>query len=309
MAVTSGYAAEDLAPFVCSLRETDFSGDLVIFAANTGSETRAWLRAQGVKVVRFPYPFTNFTKLRNPLHRVWPMWRRLLGGASSPSVVQFTAKWLQNLSIMRFFFYRAFLLRHGDEYGCVFLTDLRDVVFQADPFRDVVPGELRVFLEEPWLRQGNDVNSCRWLSELFGEEIVRRLADTTLVCSGTIIGGTRRIAEYLDAFMLALARAKSVMRMGMDQGLHNYMLYTGLREGVTMCANREAEVLTMGLISPQEKLTRDSAERLVDSVGRPYPVLHQFDRHPDLNAQIRQRYGMLHECAAERGNARSQVVS
>jgi len=307
MAVTSGYTAEDLAPFVCSLRETNFGGDLVIFAANTDNRTRAWLRGQGAKVIRFPYPFNNFTKLRNPLYRMWPVWRRFLGGASSPSLVQFTAKWLQNLSIMRFFFYRAFLRRHGDEYGCVFLTDLRDVVFQDDPFRDVTPEELRVFLEEPWLRQGKDVNSCRWLSELFGEEIVRQLADTTLICSGTIIGGARRVNEYLDVFMLALARAKSVMRMGMDQGLHNYLLYTGLLEDVTMCVNRECEVLTMGLINPEEALPRDSAGSLVDALSRPYPVLHQFDRHPELAAEVKRRHNPYSQTVPERGNTHHKV--
>lgn len=295
MAVTSGYTAEDLAPFVCSLRETDFRGDLVIFAANTDKETQRWLRAQGVQVICFPYPFTNFTKLRNPLYRAWPICRRLIAGTSNPALVQFTAKWFQNLSILRFFFYRSFLRRNPGKYQFVFLTDLRDVVFQADPFRDVAPGELRVFLEEPWLRQGKDINSCRWLSELFGDEIVRQLADTTLICSGTIMGDSRRMQEYLDVFMLALSRARSVMRMGMDQGLHNYLLYTGLMEEVTMCANRECEVLTMGLINPGEVLPRDSAARFIDAMGRPYPVLHQFDRHPELATELRHRCGSKRE--------------
>jgi hypothetical protein len=308
MAVTSGFGVEDLAPFVCSLKQTDFRGDVVIFAANTSRDTIAWLRSHGVLVQRFLYPFTSCTKLRNPLYRVWPLCRAALAGTRNPDAVQWFAQWFQNLSILRFFFYRRFL-RNDASYRNVMLTDLRDVVFQGDPFREVSGGEIRVFLEEPLPRQGDEINSRRWLTELFGKETVKKLADTNLICSGTVIGDAQRMQEYLDAFMLALSNARSVMRMGMDQGLHNYLLYSGFLNGVTMCPNRESEVLTMGLINPEEKLPRDAAGRLVDSVGRPYPVLHQFDRHPDLNTQIRQRYGMVHECAAERGNAMSQVVS
>ena len=149
---------------------------------------------------------------------------------------------------------------------------------------------MKAFVEETWLTQGADVNSSRWLRDLYGEGMVRRLGDKSLICSGTILGDYESVCDYLDEFLRSLPKARSVMRMGLDQGIHNYLIYTGKLKNVTLYPNRTSEVLTMGLIKPTEELPVNEQGEFVDANGVPYAVIHQFDRHEALAERIRDRY-------------------
>ena len=99
-------------------------------------------------------------------------------------------------------------------------------------------------------------------------------------------GYRRRVREFLRS----LPQAQSVMRMGLDQGIHNYLIYTGKVKNVTLYPNRTSEVLTMGLIKPAEELPLNEKGQFVDANGIPYAVIHQFARHEALAARIRERY-------------------
>jgi len=205
------------------------------------------------------------------------------------TIQQIAAPFL-NLSILRFAFYRNFLLRHGGGYKRIFLTDLRDVCFQSDPFLRADDGGLRVFLEEPGHTLGGCPNNSRWLMELYGPDVLGDLAANPIICSGTILGDRERLVAYLNAFLFSLPRARSVMRMGMDQGIHNYLVYRGLVGPVVFCQNRESEVLTMGLMNPADLPQRSGNGLFVDVNGDPYPVLHQFDRHEGIRREILSAY-------------------
>jgi hypothetical protein len=290
LATSLGYNYLQLSPFIRSLQETDYDGDIVLYVADTDEETIHRLRDDGIIIRRFLYPFRNCNKLRNPLYQLWPYIRPLAAAVRTPNAIHALCIAFQNLSIMRFFLYRGFLKSFQGRYRNVFLTDLRDVYFQGDPFAKMVGRQLKAFVEETWRTQATDVSSARWLQDLYGEEMLRRLGDKSLICSGTILGDYESILEYLDAFLLSLPEARSVMRMGLDQGIHNYLIYTGKLKNVTMCPNRTSEVLTMGLIKPGEDLPRNEQGQFVDSEGTPYAVIHQFDRHEELATRIRTRY-------------------
>jgi hypothetical protein len=95
---------------------------------------------------------------------------------------------------------------------------------------------------------------------------------------------------YLEKFIGTLRQARSLMRVGVDQGIHNYLAYTELAPLVTLCPNRESEVLTMGLMPRDENFRRNDAGQLIDRHGAPYAVLHQFDRHEKIREEILARY-------------------
>jgi len=290
MAVSYGYSHSQLKCFISSLARTSFRGDLVLFVGGTDRESIRLLRAGGAIIVPFWYPYRRCYKLRTPFYRLWPVIRPLLSTFSSPGAVRHIAAPFLNLSILRFGFYRDYLLKHGGNYRRVFLTDLRDVCFQSDPCLHVGDGELRVFVEEPGQMIGNCANNSRWLRELYGDNVVADLAAKPIVCSGTILGDRVRISEYLDAFLLSLRDAQSVMRMGMDQGIHNYLIHRGHLGPVTMCENRKSEVLTMGLMPADNLPVVSDRGEVLNEDGVPYAVLHQFDRHKTFAERIQAMY-------------------
>lgn len=290
MAVSYGYTHSQLKVFTRSLAETGFAGDLVLFIGGTDVRSKELLREEGAVLVPFFYPYRRCNKLRTPFYRLWPLVRPLLARSGDAGTVQRLAAPFLNLSILRFAFYRKFLLRHRGEYGRIFLTDLRDVCFQGNPFDRTSDGELRVFLEEPGHTLGSCAVNSRWLTELYGREVLGELSQKPIICSGTILGDYDRILGYLDAFLLSLRDARSVMRMGMDQGIHNYIIHRGLVGTATFCENRRSEILTMGVMPADGMPGRSESGFFVDDKGRPYAVLHQFDRHEEIRQNILSTY-------------------
>lgn len=292
MATSFGYSYEQLRPFLASLKETNFDGEIVLFAGNTSRATRGRLRADGVKLISFFYPYQRAHKLRNPLYRLWPLAHRFLRRVKDARILAALSAPFHNISTLRYLHYHRFLRSRPGQYDAIFLTDLRDVCFQGDPFVNATPGRLRFFVEEPPHSIGACPNNSRWILEFFGQEALQKLAGEPIICSGTTLGDYASILAYLEEFILTFRQARSIMRVGADQGIHNYLARTGLASAVTLCANREAEVLTMGLMPRDEEFPRNARGQLVDRHGVPYAVLHQFDRHEALNREILDRYGL-----------------
>ena len=230
-------------------------------------------------------------KMRNPLHRVWPLAQKALGGWAGPASLAFWSLPFHNISSLRYLLYYRFLRSKRGSYRHIFLTDLRDVSFQRSPFLRAEAGKLRFYVEEPPLTIGACPNNSRWIREYFGEETLRELADKPIICSGTTLGDYSSIMTYLEKFILTLRRARSLMRVGVDQGIHNYLAYTELASLITLCPNRDSEVLTMGLMPRDEAFPRNEAGQLIDRHGDPYAVLHLVCRqHESLKREILSRY-------------------
>jgi hypothetical protein len=290
LATSFGYTFEQLYPFLRSLEETGFDGEIAFFVGSTDVRTIHRLRKAGLRLMPFFYPFKRAHKMRNPLHPWWPRLRRFLGDLNN---VEKLARWslpFHNISSLRYLLYYRFLKQRPDAYRFIFLTDLRDVSFQQSPFLRAQAGGLRFFVEEPPLTIGACPNNSRWIREYFGEDVLRELADQPIICSGTTLGDYPSIITYLEQFILTLRQSRSLMRVGVDQGIHNYLANTTLKPLVTLCLNREAEVLTMGLMPRDEVFARNAAGQLMDRAGTPYAVLHQFDRHEALKQEILSRY-------------------
>jgi hypothetical protein len=272
-----------VAPFVRSLRRTGYRGRLVMFVSQVGAETETELRREGVQVV--PFHFSG-KKDRQPLARLWPLWRRYFASGASPASKERLAHRVLHVRYRRYLLYAEFLRRHAADYDRILLADSTDLIFQADPFAwDWSPG-LHFFLEEAKNRLG----ACRlhrlWLSCQVGPEFVERHADEIVSCSGTTFGDTAIIREYLAQMVAAMMQARNLGKIsGGDQGIHNYLRLEKKLNHLTIHANRHGAVLTMGVMQPGDYRTGPTGLVLNEDGSVP-PVLHQYDRLPDLKKRL-----------------------
>ncbi len=281
-----GYTFEQLRPFVVSLRRSGFSGDLVLLWNTLSLETLAALGAHGVKLVPFRYRGSGTL---NSWSRFWPWLSRLLPLLGNSWVAREILKAILPLQTVRFLHYHDYISAHCGDYDKVFITDVRDVFFQTDPFAGFEAG-VGVFEEGDVRLIGEEREyNARWVEELFGRHEMERIAGYPVLCSGTIIGETGAILNYFERFEALLREARKVETGGSDQGVHNYLCRVVAPESVSVCKNGRTQVLTMG---PQLKLGEDfkisSNGAICVSNGAPVPVLHQYDRHPALEALFRQ---------------------
>ena len=183
----------------------------------------------------------------------------------------------------RFVYYRFFLQECGGNYDQVMLADIRDVLFQSDPFAFEMPDGLAVFLEDPSQTIGTCPSNSAWMRLGFGKSVLDELAAKPISCAGTVFGTTAAIRNHVAQKVHIFCQKK--LRRSIDQATHNYILYKEPPPTVRVFDNDTGPVLTMGYVSP-EKMRFNHNGFLVNSEGRVFNTLHQYDRHPDLRERL-----------------------
>lgn len=176
----------------------------------------------------------------------------------------------------RFFFYQDFLRANEGVRNC-FLTDIRDVVFQANPFSGLLREEIIKFYEEEGCFSATEVNH-RWYAAIYGEEAATGLNGKPIICAGTTLAGGKGAIDYVSRMAAEIERT-GVTKFGADQAIHNHLFYSGALPNAVSTRNRVSEVQTMGL---QTRFTLDVQGRLLNDDGSVPAVVHQYDRHEFL---------------------------
>ena len=267
---------EAVAPFIFSLKRAGYNGDIVAFATLMDEEVVAQLRSHRVTGVPFAY-HPRFVKR---IVRLWPLWRRIFAGNASPATKEKLAHLVFHLFYRRHLLYLQFLRQNQSKYDRVFLTDSRDVFFQADPFSwNPGPG-LHFFLEESSSKIGASLDHVRWLNSQFGRKVLDELARETISCAGTTLGDTASIMEYLSRMAALAMSALSLREHDGDQGIHNYIFCKKILTEIITHENRRGPVMTLGAMKP-EAVRLNAQGWVVNDDGQIPAVLHQYDRHPE----------------------------
>jgi hypothetical protein len=272
-----------IAPFVLSLKRTGYQGRLVVFTSKVSSETQNKLLELGVTVVPFDF---SYRRERNLLAWLWPLWRwYFAANFSTASKIRLAHRFF-HLRYRRYLLYSEFLQKHCAEYDRILLADATDVFFQADPFAwNISPG-LHFMMEETGRLLGNCRLHRRWLSCQFGPAFLERHAHKDISCSGTTFGDVASIHAYLSRMIETMMRAKNLAKIvGGDQGIHNFLVLEKLLDNFTAHPNRAGPVLTMAVMNPRDVHTNPSGA-VLNANGEIAPVLHQYDRHPELAARL-----------------------
>jgi hypothetical protein len=259
LGIINGYAYYEIRRFMVSLRQTNSSAHLCLFAGPAiGSGTRQKLRRLGAEVVDYA---EDFPFIREP-HPDAP--------ASLPSPIY--------IFNYRHFLYYDYLLKHGGAYRNVLLTDVKDVVFQADPFGFQVADAVHVAMENTNIPLGACCCTPDWILAGYDQTVLDRVKTKELSCAGTTIAPTARMKTYLRQMLEQIQSMKDAYVCA-DQAAHNLLLHDGALEPVKRLYNFEGPVLTVGT-EPQYRINDDG--KLVNRDGSVIAIVHQYDRHPDL---------------------------
>lgn len=253
LGMAAGYHYGDVRPFLVSLEETGYAGRTVLFTSRTTRDLDR-LRAHRVTVVPFEHPVRLADVPCNGL---------------------------------RYFLYRDYLRAHPRDFSRILVTDVRDVLFQRDPFDFPWPDGLNAMLEDRRATVGSCPFNAHWVREHLGADALAAIADRPVSCSGTTVADREAMLGYLDLMTGLLDPPTTGERMaGYDQGIHNHLIHTG-RVAAALHDNA-GPVLTLAQTLGEPRL--DHAGRVLNEAGEPAHLVHQYDRKPDLFKRVRDRY-------------------
>jgi hypothetical protein len=182
--------------------------------------------------------------------------------------------------------------------GPVLVTDVRDVVFQQDPFLHSNVTGLQLFAEHPYQTTLHKlvmkpIKKCKNIK-----------MEKPMLCSGTTIGTRAAMLEYLEIMHIEFnewstkENCRLVHRQGGDQAVHNYVYYTGKLPSAQVIPFRSsgivATVAVWGKLVEdklrEDNVTVDSWREMsvwnvtdqegffIEADGSRSKVVHQFDR-------------------------------
>lgn len=277
------YSAEDLLPFLDSLAATSFDGDLVLFTNRVHPEALALLAERGIQTA--PYDSCDLDAIPRRWRRAR---RRLLRFKRHFPKVYYPGQerivertW--DCRAVRYFLFARYLRSRKRQIRRVLLTDVRDVVFQGNPFEGDLPGPVCSFEEHPdtpLVRQ--DWNRW-WVEGLYGDAVLEEVGKETILCSGVTLGTSSGVLDYLDTMRHEL-RLRIDLN-GFDQGVHNVLARRGRLPGLRTVRWNQGPVMHLG-IAPRDAIDTSEEGLVLTADGTPAAVVHQYDRHPDLARRL-----------------------
>jgi hypothetical protein len=119
-------------------------------------------------------------------------------------------------------------------------------------------------------------------------QMLNYIGSNTIICSGVSVGSIDTVLPYLDQ-VKSLIEGKTIIpyittnhfptceRNGVDQGLHNVLVYTKQIQNLRIWSQADSPVLNL-----QAKVARVDGMKVSNMKGMVVPVVHQYDRYPDL---------------------------
>jgi hypothetical protein len=252
-----GFGVDEVRVFVESLRGSGYGGDVMMLIRWPGLTVGRYLNRRGVDVIR---------------------------------VFQ-TRSFSRSVHAKRYLIYLDYLKARAAHYDQVMMSDVRDVVFQGNPFAGIDSPKCHFYLEAP-RTIAEDATNLRWVRGCFPAAEAEALSHHRISCSGITIGGTAEIIAYLERMVAKInavpQRIYRTIGHGYDQAIHNYLVYLEPGTGGIVEENN-GHIATMAL-EPRNAYRLDEAARIWSTDGRLYPICHQYDRFPDIRAAVEARY-------------------
>lgn len=260
----TNYNFNQLRPWVESIEECGFKGDKVMVVGNHSPETLHELEKRNFFLVDMP-------KLNIPVH------------------------------VLRFLAIYDYLKDVHLHYRYVVTTDVKDVYFQTNPidwlvenlkFKKLVAGsEGMLYKDEPW---GNDN-----LFQTYGTYVHELFKNNKIYNVGTIGGDAEYVKDLVfNIFTNATNRPIPIV----DQAVYNVLLQTQPYKDVTLFADQwlgwacqagtTVDPSKINAFRPylveKEPIFKDG--KVLTSLGRPFSIVHQYDRVPEWKQFVMEKY-------------------
>jgi beta-1,4-mannosyl-glycoprotein beta-1,4-N-acetylglucosaminyltransferase len=251
-----GYDVDQIKTFVKSFRKFNKTDDMILLVNDDlSSEQKQFFNANNIKAEYF-----HTAKF---LH-MWPH----------------SYRFIKILEILQ-----------SNNYKNILVSDVRDVVFQLDPFEST-NNKLNLFLEDSGVELGKEQINSNWIEQLFGIDTFNTLFNKRIICAGTIIGPSEKVIMLLKLMVEQFTKISLIDKLPVDQALLNYLYHTDKLKSIDCKLNVNGETVgTVGL-SVTHELAKDLVEiknNLVYINDMCPAIVHQYDRSAKLTAHCIQQ--------------------
>lgn len=294
IAAATGYEVNSVLPFVDSLLNTDFNGELVliIYKHQFKEYDKIFTNVRGIRI---SYQFSMMGVLHFPLQYFgsykYKFFRSMMTFYYN-FIFHLPNKFLKMYALNnagfphvgRFFEYKKAIQVRAN-ISTILLVDIRDVIFQSNPFNGFVNG-LYVGMENSNYKIIDEKYNSSWILDAYGKKFLDKIGKQQISCSGVTIGDVESIKNYIDLMIdefLNIPFRKMSNRI-YDQAMHNKLIFDEKIKNIYLCQPFESLIATLGLFNiDQIPLDGNS---IINKDGSVVAIVHQYDRHKKLEKII-----------------------
>lgn len=268
----SGYKFYHLQPFLDTLVSTGYQDEVVFFVSDTDDTTLLKLKKYPINVIQFTYDYPYLPNNPNVAEHI-------------PAPLDF----VPHPKTIRYILYLAYLKAHENQFENIMVTDVRDVIFQKDPFDFQIGNKIYGYLEDDRQMIKDNYFNANWIKEAFGSKAFGDIGNKPIVCSGITIGNYLLMVDYLEKlthYIINVVKDKGCK----DQGIHNYLIHTNQVKQVELIPDDEGPVSTISSYKDVTDVLLDKTKQVRSKQGQLVNVVHQYDRHWQLLWKYNKRY-------------------
>ncbi len=213
---------------------------------------------------------------------------------------------ISNAAHSRYIYTAKWLSDQQNDYERVIMSDVRDIALYGDPFEQVhfdndTASVIQTYTEHQTYRQQGNTWNQPWVRSCYGGEFLESIMDEKITCCGLVSGTIKGLLDYLHAFLRQLKDKNGCHKQGMDTAIHVWIIHKIL-SGVQIVDSEHALIRHYTPPGQLEKQFDSTTGGMFNSDGRPYSLIHQFDRHPALVEPYLRRHDMKLETDEFRHN-------
>jgi hypothetical protein len=257
----TNYGINQLKPWVLSINETMPDAHKVMCVGNASQETLQWLSDQGFELVQMP------SVEGIPIH------------------------------VLRFLSIHHYLHHNWKKFDYVITTDVKDVYFQADPFKLIDTYGHPLLIASEGLKYKDESWGDENLMQAYGPYVYDLFKDNTIYNVGTFGGKSEYVKDMVfNIFTNAINRPIPIC----DQAVFNVLI--GTQPFKDVCARTDNWACEAGTVADPSKIAGFRPNLLCGepvfkdgivytSTGDVFPIVHQYDRVPEWKKFVQEKFG------------------
>jgi hypothetical protein len=270
---TGGLDAKAIEPFFYSLRLSGCQDPVVVFTSNISKECQDLLAKYEATAEEFDYRgMPAVSRLSQKLPWAWTMVTRYY---RTHRLAEKDFRYLY-LNCSRFYHYQQYLASLTDKPKFVFQADIRDIVFQTNPFSYPFAPGFSVATECQSIIASKGAVKQLW--QAAGLIATCRMLLKPIINGGTLMADFETATKHIGLQTAHLDRVFFwALFEGLDQALAAYFAYNNMIRPLHVFNNWNGPFLTLAneVVLPANK---NQDGYLCNKDGTVIPVVHQYDR-------------------------------
>ncbi len=186
----------------------------------------------------------------------------------------------------RWYLYKQYLEQSKTQYDKIFLSDIRDVIFQKDIFETSYDDPEWILFAQETEKLGYEESNATWFEKRFGKDELSAFSEKPIICAGTTLGTYNAIKLLIDKMIDTMDDPKYYFSRNCDQANMMYVIYKGMlgNTAIYTSTNKTGPILTLYT----EKNPKYDNNYVYNHHGDIAAVVHQYDpKQPILDIVLR----------------------